>query len=54
MYIFTTDKQVQGLFVNGTHSGSMAINEAIMQYCGKKFVNSYTPNTTQTSVALYL
>lgn len=35
MYIFTSDKQVQDLFVNATQSGSMCINDTIMQYVGK-------------------
>lgn len=35
MYIFTTDKQIQNLFINGTQSGSMCLNDTIMQYSGK-------------------
>lgn len=35
MYLFTSDKQVQDLFVNATQSGSMCINDTIMQYVGK-------------------
>lgn len=38
MYIFTQDKKLQDLFINGTRSGSMCLNDTIMQYAGKKFV----------------
>ncbi|XP_055707495.1 aldehyde dehydrogenase, dimeric NADP-preferring isoform X3 [Phlebotomus papatasi] len=32
MYIFTTDNDIQDLFVRSTQSGSMCINDTIMQY----------------------
>ncbi|XP_058122587.1 aldehyde dehydrogenase family 3 member B1 isoform X1 [Anopheles ziemanni] len=32
MYIFTLDTKIQELFVNGTRSGSMCLNDTIMQY----------------------
>lgn len=41
MYIFTTDSQVQDLFINGTQAGSMCINDTIMQYAGKEIPISW-------------
>lgn len=38
MYIFTTDNQVQDLFINATQAGSMCMNDTIMQYAGKNFI----------------
>lgn len=35
MYIFTQDKKLQDLFIHGTRSGSMCLNDTIMQYAGK-------------------
>lgn len=35
MYIFTSENQVQDLFINGTQAGSMCVNDTIMQYAGK-------------------
>uniref|UniRef100_A0A8D8HC75 Aldehyde dehydrogenase family 3 member B1 n=5 Tax=Culex pipiens TaxID=7175 RepID=A0A8D8HC75_CULPI len=32
MYIFTQDKKLQDLFIHGTRSGSMCLNDTIMQY----------------------
>ncbi|XP_035788817.1 aldehyde dehydrogenase family 3 member B1-like isoform X5 [Anopheles albimanus] len=32
MYIFTLDTKIQELFTNGTRSGSMCLNDTIMQY----------------------
>lgn len=32
MYIFTQDKELQDLFIHGTRSGSMCLNDTIMQY----------------------
>jgi hypothetical protein len=39
MYIFTSNKSIQHLFIHGTHSGSMCINDTILQYVGKKRSN---------------
>lgn len=35
MYIFTSDSQVQDLIVTSTQSGSVCINDTVMQYAGK-------------------
>lgn len=35
LYMFSSDKQVQDLFINSTRAGSMCINDTIMQYSGK-------------------
>ncbi|XP_030368942.1 aldehyde dehydrogenase family 3 member B1 isoform X5 [Scaptodrosophila lebanonensis] len=32
LYIFTTETEVQNLFINGTHSGGMCLNDTIMHY----------------------
>lgn len=37
LYLFTHDTQIQDLFVNHTRSGSMCINDTIMQYIGKEY-----------------
>ena len=36
LYVFSTEGQVQDLFVHGTRSGAMCINDTIMQYAGKQ------------------
>ncbi|XP_055707509.1 aldehyde dehydrogenase, dimeric NADP-preferring isoform X12 [Phlebotomus papatasi] len=38
MYIFTTDNDIQDLFVRSTQSGSMCINDTIMQYARRRAV----------------
>lgn len=35
MYIFTSENEVLDLFVNGTQSGGMCVNDTIMHYAGK-------------------
>lgn len=35
MYIFTAEKEIQDLFINSSQSGSMCINDTIMQYASK-------------------
>uniref|UniRef100_A0A182TL24 Aldehyde dehydrogenase domain-containing protein n=1 Tax=Anopheles melas TaxID=34690 RepID=A0A182TL24_9DIPT len=37
MYIFTLDTKIQELFVTGTRSGSMCLNDTIMQYAALPF-----------------
>ncbi|TMW41086.1 hypothetical protein DOY81_013835 [Sarcophaga bullata] len=36
MYIFTMEPEVQNLFVHGTQSGGILLNDTIMHYAGKK------------------
>lgn len=35
LYIFTKDRGVQELVINQTRSGSVAVNETIMQFSGE-------------------
>lgn len=35
MYLFTKDKEVQKLIINQTKSGSVCVNDTMMQYAGK-------------------
>lgn len=35
LYIFTTETEVLDLFVNGTQSGGLCVNDTIMHYAGK-------------------
>lgn len=35
LYIFTSEAEVLNLFVNGTQSGGMCVNDTIMHYAGK-------------------
>lgn len=39
LYVFTTDSKIQELFVNHTRSGSVCINDTMMQYIGKNQMN---------------
>lgn len=36
MYIFTMEPEVQNLFIHGTQSGGILLNDTIMHYAGKK------------------
>lgn len=38
MYVFSTDSKIQELFCKHTRSGSICINDTIMQYVGKKML----------------
>lgn len=35
LYLFSADKKVQQLFLSQTHSGSVCVNDTLMQYTGK-------------------
>lgn len=35
LYIFTPTAEVQNLFINGTQSGGLCVNDTIMHYAGK-------------------
>lgn len=36
LYIFTSETEVQNLFINGTQSGGLCVNDTIMHYAGKR------------------
>lgn len=35
MYIFTSEEDIQNLFINTTRSGGILLNDTIMHYAGK-------------------
>jgi len=44
LYIFTSETDVQNLFINGTQSGGLCVNDTIMHYAGKRVTQSTSIN----------
>lgn len=42
MYVFTLDAKIQELFVQRTQSGSMCLNDTVMQYASKMISRLFT------------
>lgn len=45
VYVFTKDMKLRDLFVQHTQSGSMCINDTMMQYVGKILKDTTTTTT---------
>ncbi|CAK9808930.1 Aldehyde dehydrogenase family 3 member A2 [Anthophora quadrimaculata] len=55
LYIFSKDRRVQDLLINQTRSGSVAVNDTIMQYCGEeKPLALYIFSNSNKTVSLFL
>lgn len=35
LYVFSTDKKIQELFIKNTRAGGMCVNDTLMHYVGK-------------------
>ncbi|KAF3429542.1 hypothetical protein E2986_00708 [Frieseomelitta varia] len=55
LYIFSKDRKVQDLLISQTRSGSIGVNETLMQYCGeKKPLSLYIFCTDEKTISLFL
>lgn len=52
MYIFTTEPDIQKLFINSTRAGGMLLNDTIMHYAGKKIRNFKNNETLHMKILL--